>query len=209
MRAGNIFAAAKTNPTAMKRTLLIAAIAALALQAERANAQAFEAGDNVVGLGIGVGGHYGVFGSYSSQSPVFMLTYDHGMGFKAGPGIVGIGGYFAYKSVAYRYNYYNSYYYDRRWNYIMFGVRGTYHWNKWHGIDKLDTYAGVLAGVNIIDYKDNSEYAYGYYSPAYSSTSARTNLFAGARWYFTDGFGAYAELSHGVSYLTVGLDFKF
>ncbi|MBK7554350.1 MAG: hypothetical protein IPO17_06635 [Flavobacteriales bacterium] len=194
----------------MNRTLLQAiSCALLSVTAISSTAQAFTAGDNVVGLGIGVGGHYGVFGSYTAQSPVLMATFDRGTGIKAGPGVIGIGGYFAYKSVAYRYDYYSNYYYDRRWNYIMFGVRGTYHWNAWHGIDQLDTYAGVLAGLNIIDYKDKSEYPSGYVSPTYGSATARTNLFAGARWYFTEGFGAYAELSHGVSYVTVGLNFKF
>jgi len=185
------------------------AATALLLKCQPTKAQAFEAGDNVIGLGVGAGGYYNAFGTYSSQSPVLMLTYDRGMGFKAGPGIVGLGGYIAYKSVAYRYNYFSSYYYDRRWNYIMLGARGTYHWNTWHGIDQLDTYAGVLAGINIIDYQDNSTVEPGYVRPSYAGTSARTNLFAGARWYFTDGFGAYAELSHGVSFITVGINFKF
>ncbi|QQR86762.1 MAG: hypothetical protein IPJ76_00620 [Flavobacteriales bacterium] len=182
------------------------------LSANNVHSQAFQGGGNVLGLGIGAGGRYSAFSTYSGQSPVFMMTYDHGMGFKAGPGVVGIGGYFAYKTLRYYYSYGylgSNYYYDERWNYLMFGVRGTYHWNEWHGIDKLDTYAGVLAGLDIISYSDNSYYASGYAQRSYPGSRGRTNLFAGARWYFTDAFGAYAELSHGVSYATIGLQFKF
>ncbi len=38
----------------------------------------------------------------------------------------------------------------------MLGARGTYHWNDWHGNDRLDLYAGVFAGYNIGTYRNKS-----------------------------------------------------
>ncbi len=173
------------------------------------SAQSFDGGDNVIGLGIGAGGLYG-FG------PVVMLNYDHGMGFKAGPGVVGIGAMVAYKS-----SLNNGAYSNFNWNRkaYTFAVRGTYHWNSWHKIDKLDVYAGVFAGIqvrsnNLEDYYNN--YYSNYYGYAYSGVYDNgkgvfpvAGVLVGAHWYFTDSFGVFAEAGSSVSNIGAGLTLKF
>ena len=63
--------------------------------------------------------------------------------------------------------------------------RGGFHFQF---IEKLDTYAGAMAGVNIwsptrdSDWKTDSKGAYG--------------LYTGAKYYFTDMFGVKLELAH-------------
>ncbi|MFZ1685814.1 MAG: hypothetical protein WAU70_00215 [Flavobacteriales bacterium] len=195
----------------MNRLLLsAAAVAALFLTTERSHAQAFVAGDNILGIGIGAGGSYSAYRSYSATSPVFLAHFEHALGVKAGPGVIGAGAFFGYKTVSYHYDIYGPYYYDYRWNYIQFGARASYHWNEWHGIDKLDMYAGVLAGVNIVTRSDDSNYPYSNYGYLGTSGSGfRHDVFAGARWYFSDGFAAWGELGYGMANIAVGLNFKF
>ena len=169
----------------------------------------FDGGDNVIGLGAGVGGLFG-FG------PVFMLNYDHGMGFKAGPGVVGIGALVAYKSSIDN-GTYNNYKWQRKA--YTFAVRGTYHWNSWHKNDKLDVYGGVILGLsvrtdNLDDYYDN--YYYNYYGYRYNSlydsgkgVHPVAGVLVGAHWYFTNNFGVFAEAGSSVSNIGAGLTLKF
>ena len=171
------------------------------------SAQSFDGGDNVIGLGIGAGGLYG-FG------PVVLLNYDHGMGFNAGPGVVGIGAMVAYKS-----SLNNGSYSNFNWNRkaYTFAVRGTYHWNSWHKNDHLDVYAGVFAGIqvrtdNLGDYYDNYYYNYYGYYGAYDSGKGVfpvAGVLVGAHWYFTDSFGVFAEAGSSVSNIGAGLTLKF
>lgn len=171
------------------------------------SAQSFSGGDNVIGLGIGAGGLYG-FG------PVVMLNYDHGMGFNAGPGVVGIGAMFAYKSNL-NDGSYRNFDWDRKA--YTFALRGTYHWNSWHKNDQLDVYAGVIAGLqvrtdNLNDYYDNYYYNYyGYYGHYDSGKGVYpvAGVLVGAHWYFTDSFGVFAEAGSSVSNIGAGLTLKF
>ena len=195
----------------MFRTVLFAGIvSAAAVLPAISHAQAFEGGDNIIGIGIGAGGYYRAYNSYSASTPLITAHFEHALNVKAGPGVIGAGAFLGYKSVSYKYDIYGPYYYDYRWNYLQLGARGAYHWNAWHGIDKLDTYAGVLIGASIVTYRDNSNYPYsGYNTLGTRGSGARHDLFAGARWYFSDGFGVWAEVGYGLANLSAGLGFKF
>lgn len=165
------------------------------------SAQGFAAGDNVIGLGAGVGGVFG-FG------PVVMLNYDHGMGFNAGPGVVGIGAYVSYKSYARTWNYY-PYSYSYRNTAFTIAARGTYHWNSWHKVDKLDVYGGVMLGLSFrSDSRDDFNYS-GYPYDSYKGVRPVGGLLVGAHWYFTDSFGVFAELGSTDANISAGLAFKF
>jgi len=88
---------------------------------------------------------------------------------------------------------------------IGIGVRGMYHFNF---MNNLDTYAGITlgwvfqnasvshsSGISYGDYAGNSFFLWG------------ANI--GARYFFTETFGAYAELGYsGLQYLNVGLTMK-
>ncbi len=155
-------------------------------------AQEFNAGTNVISAGIGFGGHYDLYAS-PSQSPGFSFAYERGIWDIGGPGVISLGGYLGFKS--YKYSSGN------KWNYTIIGFRGAYHFNGIK-VENLDVYGGVMLNYSILSY-DND-----YYGGSYGSTFGATP-FVGGRWYFSDAFGVFAELSYGVAYFTVGIAFRF
>lgn len=195
----------------MKTKFIVPALFILMMLTNSSNAQnntAFTTGDNVLGLGIGIGGHYGASGNgYSSQSPAIGIMYEKGMGWKAGPGIIGLGGYLGYKSL--RYKAVSGYYsYDWKWTYTIIGVRGAYHYQF---ADKFDTYAGLLLSYNNASFSDKSvaENGYVYTYNGGSASGIDLSLFLGGRYYFSPQWGALAELGYGITYLQLGVVYKF
>lgn len=176
------------------------------------NAQ-FKQGDNVLGVGVGIGGGYGIgfTGSGVSQTPALGIHFDHAMG-DLGPGVWGLGGAIGYKSLSYKWNdpYWN-YTEDYKWTYITIGVRGTWHYNEWHGLDKLDTYGGLMLAYRSATYKDNSNYPANWGGVKYSWSGSGVGFsgILGARYYFTDNIGAFLEAGFGYAVLQVGLAAKF
>ncbi|MEO5584438.1 MAG: hypothetical protein ABIQ75_03200 [Flavobacteriales bacterium] len=190
--------------TTLKALCLLTATASIPMVT---NAQ-FEKGDNVLGVGIGVLGGYnvGLSGSGVTQSPAFSLHFDHAMG-ELGPGTWGLGGYVGFKTTSYKYDYI-YYNYDRRYTFLVFGARGTWHYNSWH-TDKLDTYAGVLLAFKSVSVKDNTDYGAYPNNYSYSGSGFGPGAFIGARYYFSDNIGAYAELGYGITVIQLGLTVKF
>ncbi len=83
-------------------------------------------------------------------------------------------------------------------NTFVLGVRSSVHYRF---IDKLDTYGGLMLG-----YSNTS------LSVAGSSTSTgdfEWGLHFGARYFFSENIGAFAELGYGVSPIELGVTFKF
>lgn len=199
----------------MRSNLLSLSAAAVVgvLSISTAQAQSFEEGTNVLGVGFGIGGSYGIgfTGSGVKQSPAIALHFDHGMG-DLGPGIWGLGGFLGYKSYGYEYDnlwingkYTSSY----KWTYVVVGARGTWHYNEWHENDKLDTYGGLMLAYRAASFKDETNYPNGvssFNAGTYSGMSLTGLL--GARYYFTDKIGAYLEAGFGVSVLQLGLAVK-
>lgn len=194
----------------------IGASVALLLSGTVASGQSFDVGSNGINLGLGLGGgRYSYItgvGNYR-VSPAFVLSYDRGIT-QLGPGVLAIGGMIANQTVKYEYNYTSigyTYNYDRRWSNTLVGARGTWHWNDWHGNDKLDLYAGVFAGYNIGTYRNKSTRTVNgvttTWDDGYSATSSylRSGVFAGCRYLFTEKFGVYGELGYGIAYLNAGV----
>ncbi|MBK6966075.1 MAG: hypothetical protein IPH20_19675 [Bacteroidales bacterium] len=61
-------------------------------------------------------------------------------------GSIGVGAYLGYTSAKWQYNYFGS-----DWGYkyssLIIGARGTFHYPL---VEKLDTYTGIMLGVNIV-----------------------------------------------------------
>jgi hypothetical protein len=173
----------------------------------------FDEGDNVLGVGVGIGGNYGIgfTGNGVSQSPAIALHFDHGMG-DLGPGTWGLGGFVGYKSYKYSYDniyYFNNYTSSYKWTYTVIGARGTWHYNEWHGNDKLDTYGGLMLAYRAASFKDETKYPAGVSAFSEGSYSGITlSGLIGARYFFTDKIGAYLEAGFGVSVLQLGLAVK-
>jgi hypothetical protein len=197
-----------------------------------AHAQAFAPGTSIAALSAGVGGHYRAYNAYTSQTPALGLHYERAVS-ELGPGVLGLGGYLGYKSLSYhgRPNYWNNGnwnngngnngpwhngnydpYYDTRyqWTYLILGFRGAWHYNEWHGADKLDTYAGLMLSYNSVTMRDRSIYPNGYvHSGVYGRSHIGLSGFLGVRYFFTESLGAQLELGYGVSMASLGIAFKF
>lgn len=164
--------------------------------------QAFKKGTNVIALGIGLGSSLGY--SYGSISPAFSAQYEKGL-WEVGPGVISLGGYVGFISQKY-----TAANYKQKWNYTIIGVRSAYHYTGFTSgkLANLDLYAGVMASYHI------TSYSYNYYgtgsraSESYPS-ALDANIYVGGRYYFTNNIAAFAEAGYGISYLTLGLAFKF
>jgi hypothetical protein len=166
--------------------------------------QPFEKGSQAINLGIGLG-NVNYWGSYyEGFLPSISASYEYGivevpMGSEL-TGVVSVGGYVgaSFSKIGFagsNENYATS-------NFVI-AARGNYHF-IFH--DKLDPYAGIALGVDISSYKwkgDNSD------PDVYDgSVDPFGGAYAGARWYFSDNFAAYAEVGWLISVLNLGVTFK-
>jgi hypothetical protein len=200
-----------------------AVVALTVLSSLSAQAQSFDVGDNVLNLGIGLGGYrYSYLSSYNNGvtvTPTLCASYERGVS-ELGPGVLGISGFFARKSVRYQDHVSQSwsgwaYDYDRRWSNTIIGLRGSWHYNEWHGSDRFDIYGGLMLGYNIGSYKNKSTRTRNGVTETYdddfnySLSFVTYSTYLGMRYLFTDNIGAYLELGYGISYLNLGAPIKF
>src|SRR5690606_28551310 len=155
-------------------------------------------GTTAINAGIGVGT---ALGGYGTARPALSVSVDHGLWEVGGPGVISLGGCAGNSGYTYSNGCYTS-----KWNYIIVGVRGAYHYNGFETLPDLDLYGGAMIGYNIVNYTSDLDEAY--YGKSYGSGIGISG-FAGARWMFSEKFGAYAELGYGVSVLNVGVTYKF
>jgi hypothetical protein len=115
---------------------------------------------------------------------------------------ISIGGYLAFTHGNYDYYYYNNGNVYRKGGYNAFdiGARGSFHFGKLMRLSekRFDPYAGALLGFSNRSGNQGN----------YDDTWVRPGIFAGARWFFSPGFGAYAEVGYAVHPLTIGLTFR-
>lgn len=164
----------------------------------------FSKGDNILNVGVGIGSTLGGSG-YSSIIPPLSLSYERGIidNLFDEKSSLGIGGYIGYASSKDEW-FTGSTKYSWKYNYTIIGARGVLHYQL---VDKLDTYGGLLLGYNIVSSKFDGVIDAGTRKAAGSDLGWA--LFIGGRYYFKDNIAAFAELGYGISYLTVGVSFKF
>ncbi|MCG8698808.1 MAG: hypothetical protein MI922_12205 [Bacteroidales bacterium] len=185
----------------MKKSLILFSL--LLTTTIASNAQIFQSGSQAFNAGIG----FGVPGYYdgSMRLPSFLASYDHGILHKLGIGYLGVGGQtgFQFTKDKYAHHVTGNYYEEYSHTYFLLGARATYHF-AFYDMTKepifrdLDVYAGIVAGFKV-DFTDGPV----------SHSGALHNVFAGARYLFSDGFGVYAELGYDVAYLNLGVTFDF
>ncbi len=168
--------------------------------------QTFEKGTKVASLGIGIGSSLGSF-DYSSQIPGISVMYEQGIAEAGNVGIIGVGGYVGYKSFSFESNS-GTFESKSNWNYTIIGIRGALHFTGINA-ENLDLYGGLMASYNLLNYsyEDNSGFNTG--NKGNFGNSAGLTLFVGARYYFSDNLGGFAELGYGVAYLNLGIALKF
>lgn len=184
----------------MKRSLimLLSTLVAAVLMATTTQAQPFQKGTTNANVGIGLGTALGGLGK---ARPAISVSVDHGFWDIGGPGVISLGGYVG--NTGYKYG---GAGYTAKWNYIIIGARGAYHYNGFTDLPNLDVYGGAMLGYNIVSYK--TEGGGDAFKNNYGSGLGLSG-FVGGRWLFTDNIGAYAELGYGVSVLALGVTFKF
>lgn len=178
----------------MKKVLLFFAfiMSALTIQAQ----DVFKKGDNMVSASVGVGSGIPVAVSY--ERGIVDNLFD-------GNGSIGLGGYLGYYSDKDEINYEGI---KAGWKYndIMIGVRGNLHYQF---VEKLDTYAGLMLGYEIVKAKAITE-GYGEkYTGSADGNGIGFAIQVGARYFFTDNFGAFAEVGYGIAYASLGVSLKF
>jgi hypothetical protein len=150
-------------------------------------------GINLVNAGIGLGS----YGLYGTGGLPITASYEHGITDKISAGV----------NVGYIQR---KYTHDWKYTYLIFGVRGSYHFNEILDISdpKIDVYggAGLIYRHYKFKYTDTYGDVYGYKS---SGGSVDLDLHAGGRYKFNDNIGAYAEVGYGISPLQIGVAFIF
>ena len=170
-------------------------LAALALigSVSLANAQeVFHKGTTAINAGIGLGSYYS-----GITIPPLSVSLDYGVAdnlINRNNGSISVGGFAGYTASSQTYGTYKT-----TFSYITLGGRGAFHYQF---APKLDTYAGLMLGYNYVNWKT------GYNASFYSYDSFGYNVFIGARYFFTDKIGAFAELGYGISYTTLGATFR-
>jgi len=167
-----------------------------------AQKSSFNKGDKVLNLGLGLGSTLYSGSYYTSKIPPISVSYEVGLRdnlIDVDNLNLGIGGYLGYSSSRYEAAWGTSTY---GWNYsyMILGIRGSLHYPV---VDKLDTYAGLMLGYNIVSSKK-----FGDWSGAMMSASSSSMAFAfylGGRYYINDKFGVMAELGYGIAYLNIGV----
>jgi hypothetical protein len=181
----------------MKRILLISTLLVIAVSLSLSQ-MAYKKGDQVINLGIGLGGFAGVYGS---GGIAITGGYEYGIHEN-----ISLGGVVGYSSSS------QDVYGDYGWKYtyILIGARGAYHLDLLHKKD-IDTYGGVLLGYNIVSSSAKgalpSLYGYGSYSA--SASYLAIGVFIGGRYYFSPNWAVQAELGYGLGILNVGIAYKF
>ena len=112
----------------------------------------------------------------------FGLGYETGISDK-----IGIGGFVGYSSKSFI---------GVKVTNILLAAKGNYHFYQ---TDKLDTYAGAMIGYAIANVSGGGTFA---------DDGVNFGGQIGARYYFTDSIGAFAELGYGIANLNVGIAFK-
>lgn len=189
----------------MKKIILTTVIAFSALVGF---AQGFSKDDGTLNFQI----YGGSAGTYYTTLPGLMVSYDIGV-----HDLISVAPYAYFQHSSYKYTYWNGAVDKNTSNNFGFGARGLFHYgNLIKGIktDQLDLYGGLALGLDVATYKwkyDSDYYrANGLAIPKSSSSASGLgwDVFAGARWYFSDAFAVNAEVS-AWSWWKIGVTFKF
>jgi hypothetical protein len=181
----------------MKKLVTLCLVLIFAVLNVSAQEQSFLKGDNLASIGIGFGGNLysGYYGSGIKRIPALSFNYERCVkdNLFDEKSSLGIGGMLGYASAST--DYWKS-------SNVIIGAKGILHYAL---IENLDTYTGLMLGYDVVSFKwKHSEWGWG------GSTSGVTwSYVLGARYFFNESFGAYAELGYGISVFSVGASLKF
>lgn len=157
----------------------------------------FGVGDKVLNLGAGLGSTWYSGTYYSTNILPISASLEFGLAnYVLEKGAVGAGPYIAY-------NTFKNEYRDGGYNYtvILMGLRGNFHYPL---IDNLDTYASLFLGYNLVRSED-----FGTPAGPPESGGLKSAFYLGGRYYIGETFSLLAEVGYGITYLNLGIAFKF
>ena len=181
----------------MKRVLLISILLVIAVSLSFSQ-MAYNKGDQVVNLGIGLGGFAGAYGT---GGVAITGGYEYGVNEN-----ISLGGVLGYSSSSEDFGY-GSW----KYTYILIAARGAYHIDLFHN-PKIDTYGGIMLGYNIVSATTTWNAGYSdLFGGAYSASASylEYGIFIGGRYYFDPHWAVQAELGYGLGILNVGIAYKF
>lgn len=180
----------------MKKVLILIVAACFSLGQLFAQEPTFNKEDKVFNAGLGIGTSLYSGGGYAGLIPPLSASLEVGVVDNIiEKGVIGVGGYLGFATYKWT-NYY-------RYTNIIIGPRGTFHYPF---VDKLDTYAGLMIGYNIVSSKWIGT---GMETHNASSGGVVSSFFIGGRYYFSDNLAGMLELGYGIAYLNIGVALKF
>jgi hypothetical protein len=185
----------------MKKSILVIALTlCICLVDLNAQQSMFKKGDMVLNASVGFGSVLFSGLGYTTSVPPVAASVEYGLLDKViDKGSIGVGGYLGYS--AYKWEYVG---WGWKYNNIIFGARGALHYPF---VAKLDTYTGLLVGLNLRNAK-----AFGPTNPLYgyepTGNGPAWSWFLGARYYFNKQLAALAEIGYGIAWLNIGIAFS-
>ncbi|MDI9878294.1 hypothetical protein [Flectobacillus longus] len=170
----------------MKKLVVLLFMFIAAFITSNAQAQAFQNGDKLLNLGLGLN-------SYYSGGVPFGASFEVGIDDDL--------------SVGANVDYLSNSNYGYRFTALYFGGRGSYHFNRVLNIkdEKFDLYAGADLGYRSFSWADSYS---GLSIDSYGS-GIYLGVHLGAKYYFSDKVGAFAELGAvGSTNARIGVGFK-
>lgn len=191
------------------RKLLILLVASFVLFSSQLRAQdrAFEIKNSLLNIGVGFGWTYKFYND-PSVWPAFSISYEKGLFYAKNVGYFGIGGHAAYHYANYDYSGSDRYIY---WHNIVGTLRFTYH-PVFLMTQNFDMYLGFMGGARYEIFKDTKYDAMPVGLNPYKRYGGFSPLFAGVlgmRFYTGERLGFFAEGGYGLSYVTIGMTWKF
>ena len=189
----------------MKKLLLFLS-AALFSAATYAQSPTFNQGDLVFNLGVGIGTSLYSGTGYKATLPPLSVSGEYGVAddFLTDDLTLGIGGYLGIAGSKYE-TAWAGYTYGYKYTYTVIGARGTLHYPL---VDNFDTYAGLMLGYNVVNYKETGNWPTVINGNDATGSTMAFSIYVGGRYYFSDNFAAMAELGYGIAYLNLGVALK-
>jgi hypothetical protein len=175
-----------------KLTLVLVVIAVMCLLVSTGNAQ-YQKEKSYLGPRIGIG--------VNGSSVAFGAGYEYGVTEEISVG--GLVDYYTWST-----NGWGAY--GGKYTYIVIGAQGNYHFGKTLKWDsKLDPFAGVVLGYESISWSWDNDPGYSYGGWSATSSGIVFGGQAGIRYFLSPNLALYGQVGFGITYLKVGVDFKF
>jgi hypothetical protein len=175
----------------------------------------YQKNDNVIGLGLGVGGAYNIDAS-DYDTPLFNASFERAawpVGWDQTQGVVSLGLFAGFKQSGRSEDLTNGFSYAVKQQFRVIGIRSAFHLQNYFGreLKKWDLYGGIMLGV----YYEKSTTVYNYPPPFTRPTdvekkrNASFSGYFGARYFFKEHWAICGETGFGYTNFLLGAGYRF